>query len=393
LKITVPKETAPGERRVALFPTNVTQLRKLGHEVAIESGAGVPAGYPDEAYVAVGATVAATRTEALSGDLVLQVRGLGANPENGKADTGAIRKGQILIGLHEPLWRPEHAKELAGAGATVAALETLPRISRAQSMDVLSSMATISGYKAVLVAADSLPIMFPMLMTAAGTLQAARVFVLGAGVAGLQAIATARRLGAVVEGYDIRPAAAEQIRSLGAKAVELPLETADAEDKGGYAKQQGEAQQQRQQELLASVIAGSDVVITTAAIPGAPSPRLISRAMVDGMKPGTVIVDLAAERGGNCELTVADQRVDHHGVTILGPTDLASLVPRHASQMYGNNLTTLIKHWTKEGVVSLDFADEITNGVVVAHDGEVRNSRMREKLGLAPLQAPAVQEA
>jgi NAD(P) transhydrogenase subunit alpha len=244
--------------------------------------------------------------------------------------------------------------------------------------------------------------MFPMLMTAAGTLQAARVFVLGAGVAGLQAIATARRLGAIVEGYDIRPAAAEQIRSLGAKAVELPLETADSEDKGGYAKAQGEEQQRRQQELLAATIAAADVVITTAAIPGAPSPRLVSRAMVEGMRPGTVVIDLAAERGGNCELTVADQRIEHLGVTILGPTDLASRVPRHASQMYGNNLTTLIKHWSTPvkrdtpaaelGKIKLDFADPITDGVVVAHGGEIRNPRMREKLGQPPLPQPS-QEA
>jgi H+-translocating NAD(P) transhydrogenase subunit alpha len=383
LKIAVPKETFPGESRVALLPQNVTQLAKIGHQVAVESGAGAAAGVSDADYRAVGATIAATRAEAIGGaEIVLQVRGLGANPEAGRADLELYRKGQIVIGHQDPLWLPELVKEQAERGITVLALETVPRISRAQSMDVLSSMATIAGYKAVLLAAMKLPKMFPMLMTAAGTLAASRVFVLGAGVAGLQAIATARRLGAIVDGYDIRPAAAEQIKSLGAKVVELPLETADAEGAGGYAKEQGEDFQRRQRELLTEVFKERDVVITTAAIPGAKSPLLITRAMVEGMKAGSVIVDLAAERGGNCEVTEADREVTVNGVLVLGPTDLPSSVPRHASQMFGNNLTTLLKHLTKEGAVALDFDDEITRDTTVAHGGEVLHPRVRQKLGL-----------
>jgi NAD(P) transhydrogenase subunit alpha len=297
--------------------------------------------------------------------------------------------GQISIAQHDPLWRPELVRQLSEQHVRVLALETIPRISRAQSMDVLSSMATIAGYKAVLVAADTLPQMFPMLMTAAGTVSAARVFVLGAGVAGLQAIATARRLGAIVQGYDIREAAAEQIRSLGAKSIELPVVQEDAEDAGGYAKAQGEDFNRRQRELLSEVVRTSDVVITTAAIPGAPSPVLITADMVAGMKAGSVIVDLAAERGGNCELTEADQVVERGGVTVLGPTDLPSRVPRHASQMFSNNLTTLIKHLTHEGNIELDLSDEITRDVLVADDGEVLNQRMRDKLGLPPLATEA----
>ncbi|REJ86277.1 MAG: Re/Si-specific NAD(P)(+) transhydrogenase subunit alpha [Acidobacteria bacterium] len=386
MKIAVPLETYPGERRVALTPQSVKQLVAQSYEVLVQTGAGEGAGYSDAEFEQAGARCSSDRAELIgSGDVVLQVRGLGANPEAGQADLELFERGpaeQISIAQHDPLWRPELAQQLSQRQVRVLALETIPRISRAQSMDVLSSMATIAGYKAVLLAADRLPQMFPMLMTAAGTVSAARVFVIGAGVAGLQAIATARRLGAIVQGYDIRPAAAEQIRSLGAKSVELPVASEDAEDAGGYARAQGEEFNRRQRELLAEVIAASDVVITTAAIPGAPSPVLITAEMVAAMKPGSVIVDLAAERGGNCELTEADRDVSSGGVTVLGPTDLPSRVPRHASQMFSNNLTTLIKHLTHEGHLELDLADEITHDVLVADRGEVLHPRMRAKLGL-----------
>jgi NAD(P) transhydrogenase subunit alpha len=296
-----------------------------------------------------------------------------------------------LIGLHEPLWRPEALRDLAARRVTVLALETLPRITRAQSMDVLSSMATLAGYGAVILAAHRLTKIFPMLMTAAGTVAPTKVLVLGAGVAGLQAIATARRLGAVVMGYDIRPAAMEQIRSLGAKVVEIPQAApAAAEDRGGYAAEQDEAQQRRQREALATAVAECDVVITTAAVPGARSPLLVTRDMVEHMRPGSVIVDLAAERGGNCELTAADREVDHGGVLVLGPTDLPSRLARHASQMFGNNVTALLKHLTdKEGRLVLDASDEIARDVTVVGDGEIRHPRVREKLGLPQLASAA----
>ncbi|MEM6706258.1 MAG: Re/Si-specific NAD(P)(+) transhydrogenase subunit alpha [Acidobacteriota bacterium] len=383
MKIAVPKESAAGEQRVALVPSNVAQLVADSHEIQIEAGAGEAAGYSDIEYEEAGAASVVERTDLLSqADLIVQVRGLGANEDAGRADLEHLRAGQTVLGLQEPLWAPELTQEVAAKGVTVMALETIPRISRAQSMDVLSSMATLAGYKAVLLAAIRLPQMFPMMMTAAGTVRAARVFVLGAGVAGLQAIATARRLGAVVEGYDIRPAASEQIESLGAKAVQLPVESEGAEDAGGYATAQGEDFNRRQREFLTEVLADKDVVITTAAIPGRQSPLLLETSMVDGMKPGSVIVDLAAERGGNCELTQADQEVQHGGVLVLGPTDLPSSVSRHASQMFSNNVTTLLKHLCDEGSFQFDVSDEITRDVVVAKDGEILHPMMREKLGL-----------
>ncbi len=393
MRIAVPTESCPQERRVALTPQSVTQLIKIGHEVAVEQGAGTDAGFSDDSYAEAGAQIVADRAQLIAdAELVVQVRGYGADATHAKADLGLFKDGQICIGLQDPLWAPELTQELAQTGATVMALETIPRISRAQSMDVLSSMATNAGYKAVLIAAVELPQMFPMMMTAAGTVTAAKVLVMGAGVAGLQAIATARRLGAVVQGYDIRPAASEQIRSLGAKAVELQLDSAESEDAGGYAKAQGDDFNRRQQELLAQVVADSDVVITTAAIPGAKSPILVTTSMVEGMSPGSVIVDLAAERGGNCELTVADQRVDHGGVIILGPTDLPSQVARDGSSMFSNNITSLIKHLTEDGEITLDLDDEITRDTLVARSGEVLHPRMREKLNLEPLEPPAQPE-
>jgi NAD(P) transhydrogenase subunit alpha len=378
MKVAILKETFPGERRVALAPANVPHLQKLGLEVLVESGAGSEAGFLDAAYAQRGAQIAPDREAARAADILLMVRALGANPAAGRSDLEQFRPGQTVIATCDPLGAPQMVREAAGSGATVFGLEMIPRITRAQSMDVLSSMATIAGYKAVLLAAAELPKMFPMLMTAAGTLAAARVFVIGAGVAGLQAIATARRLGGIVQGYDVRPACREQVESLGGKFVELDLQTAEAEDKGGYAKALGEEFYQKQREGLARVAAESDVIITTAAIPGKPSPLLITAAAVAGMAPGSVIVDLAAERGGNCELTKADQRVIEHGVTIVGPTNLPSTTPLHASQMFGNNVTKFLGILVQDGQVNLNLEDEILRETLLTRDGQVVNPRVRE---------------
>jgi NAD(P) transhydrogenase subunit alpha len=385
MKIAVAKETYAGERRVALIPANVPQLTKLGVEVLVESSAGAAAGFADALYAEKGARVVADRGELFAADILLQVRSLGANQEAGRADLPRLRAGQIVIGMCDPLGEPECVRQMAQAGTSLFALEMLPRITRAQSMDVLSSMATIAGYRAVLLAAIELPKLFPLLMTAAGTLTPAKVFVIGAGVAGLQALGTARRLGAVVQAYDVRPAVREQVESLGARFVELQLETTSTEDRGGYAKELGEEFYSRQRELMTRVVAESDVVITTAAIPGKPSPRLITADAVRGMRPGSVIVDLAAERGGNCELTEADKRIVADGVTILGPTNLPAEVPHHASQMFSANVTNLLRHIIQEGAVRLDREDEIVRDTMVAHSGDVLAPRIRELLGLAPL--------
>jgi NAD(P) transhydrogenase subunit alpha len=381
MKVGVVKETYPGERRVALAPPNVAQLAKLGLEVLVEPGAGTAAGFLDEAYRQRGATLAADRAEVFAADLVLMVRALGANPQLGKNDVSQLRAGQVVIAMCDPLGEPQAVQDAAGRGATIFGLELIPRITRAQSMDVLSSMATIAGYRAVLLAAIELPKMFPLMMTAAGTLAAARIFVIGAGVAGLQAIATARRLGGIVQAYDVRPACREQVESLGGKFVALELQAGDAEDKGGYAKTMDEAFYQKQRELMARVAAESDVIITTASIPGKPSPRLITEAAVTGMAPGSVIVDLAAERGGNCELTRADERVIAHGVTILGPTNLPSETPQHASQMYANNVAKFVANLAPEGQVHLNLDDEIIRDTLLTRDGQVVHPRLRDLLG------------
>ncbi|HUS38357.1 MAG: Re/Si-specific NAD(P)(+) transhydrogenase subunit alpha [Pirellulales bacterium] len=388
MKVGIAKETYPGEGRVALVPAHVPLLTKAQLEVVVESGAGTSAGFTDDAYREKGAIVVDARSEVFTADLVAQVRCLGANQEAGRADLDQMCKGKILVGTCDPLGAPAAAQELAGQGVTLFALELIPRISRAQSMDVLSSMATIAGYRAVLLAAVALPKMFPMMMTAAGTLSAAKVLVIGAGVAGLQAIATARRLGGIVGAYDVRPAAREQIESLGAKCIELDLEATDTEGQGGYAKAMDEAFYSRQRELLAAVAAEMDVVITTAAIPGKQSPLLITADAVERMASGSVIVDLAAERGGNCELSQADQRCIEHGVTILGPTNLPGEVPYHASQMFSKNVTNLLLHLTKEGQIEIDMGDEITRETIATHQGEVINARMRQMLGLEPLPEP-----
>ena len=377
------QETYPGEHRVALVPSVLPSLKKGGMDVIIESRAGEQAGYPDSIYVEKGAKIATSRAQVFEeADCIVQVRLLGANVTEGRADLSGFRKGQMLIGMAEALSAPQSVQDLASREVTAFALELMPRITRAQSMDILSSMGTVAGYKAVLIAASSLPKMFPMLMTAAGTVTPAKVLIIGAGVAGLQAISVARRLGAAVEAYDIRPAVKEQILSLGAKFVELPLETGDAEDKGGYAKAQDETFYKKQRELLGQVIAASDVVISTAAVPGKKAPTLITADMVKGMAPGSVIVDLAAERGGNCELTKPGNTIVAHGVTIHGPENLSSTVPFHASQMYAKNVATFLLHLVKKGEVQLDMNDEITKETMMTRNGEVVQPRIREALGL-----------
>lgn len=376
MRIGVPTEQFPGEHRVALVPASMAPLKKAGFDVLVERGAGARAGFSDNAYEEKGAQIAASRAEVFGADVVLQVRA---------GDVALMRQGQVIVGMADPLGAPEAVREIAARGVTAFALELIPRITRAQSMDVLSSMATISGYKAVLLAANTLPRMFPLLTTAAGTVTPAHVFIVGVGVAGLQAIATARKLGAVVEAYDVRPAVKEQVQSVGAKFVELPLETGGAEDKGGYAKAQDEAFYQRQRDMMARVVAGNDVVITTAVVPGKKAPVLVTADMVRGMAPGSVIVDLAAERGGNCELTRPDEVVVEKGVTILGPTNLPSTVPYHASQMYAKNITTFLLHLVKDGAVTLDPSDEITRDTLIAQGGEVVNARVRQALGLPEL--------
>ncbi len=379
----VVKEQYPGERRVAVAPQSIAALAKCGTELIVERGAGLAAGFTDAEYEQRAARLG-TRKEVFAGaGILLAVRTAGADPEGSRADLRLLRAGQAIIGLGEPLAAPEPYRDLAAAYLTSFALELLPRITRAQSMDVLSSMATIAGYKATLLAADALPRMFPMLMTAAGTVAAARVLVIGAGVAGLQAIATARRLGAVVSGYDVRPAVKEQVESLGARFVTLGLETAAAQDQGGYAKAQSEDFYRRQRELMAEVIARHDVVITTAAVPGKRAPVLVTREMVAGMAPGSVIVDLAAERGGNCELTRPGETVVAREVTILGPLNLASSIPYHASQMYSRNITAFLCHLVKGGELSIDATDEITRETLVTHQGRITNGRVQQALGLA----------
>ncbi len=377
----VPRELFAGERRVAMSPASVPLLAKAGLSVVVESDAGTAAGFRDAEYAEKGAKVS-SRSDALAAEIVVQVRSAGAAGTAGDGDLAGFRTAQTIIGMCDPLGCPEGIAKIAERGVHLFALEMVPRITRAQSMDVLSSMATVAGYRAVLLAATSLPKMFPMLMTAAGTLSAAKVLVIGAGVAGLQAIATARRLGAVVQAYDVRAAVKEQIQSLGAKFVELPLESGGAEDKGGYAKALGEEFYRRQRELLGDVIATCDVVISTAAIPGQKSPLLVTRDAVERMAAGSVVVDLAAERGGNCEVTRADETVVHQGVTILGPTNLPSDVPHDASLMYARNVATLLAHIVNDGKVRLDADDEIIRETLVATGGEVVSPRIREKLGL-----------
>jgi len=381
----VPKEVFPNERCVALAPGLVPGLTKKGLTVLVEKGAGREAGFADEEYIEKGARIVDGRDELFSqADVILTVHGPGRHSEAGSADLERLSAGKTVIGFLDPLGPPQGAKELAERGVTAFSMELMPRITRAQPMDALSSFATVAGYKAVLLAADALPKMFPMMMTAAGTITPARVFVVGAGVAGLQAIATARRLGAVVQAYDVRPAVKEQVESLGATFIELELETKEAEDKGGYAKEMDEEFYRKQREMMTEVVAGSDVVITTASIPGKRAPVLITAEMVKAMPLGSVIVDLAAERGGNCALTRPGETVVEHGVTIRGPVNLPAMIPYHASQMYGKNISNFLLHLVKDGEIEIDSADEITSGTLVTYKGEIVHPRVRALLGLSP---------
>lgn len=383
MTIGIPSETFPGERRVAMTPMDIPRLLKTGADVLVQAGAGESAGFPDSEYAERGARMAQSRHEVFQGaDIVLQVRCLGANPENGPADLDMVREGQIVIGHGDPLSAPEAARAYAAKGAAHFSMELVPRITRAQAVDVLSSQATVAGYKAVLIAAEQHPRMFPMLNTAAGTLAAAHVLVVGAGVAGLQAIATARRLGAIVSAYDVRPAVKEQVHSLGAKFVELELEAGQAEGESGYAREMGEEFYAKQRELMGRVVAASDAVITTAAVPGQKAPVLVTAEMVGAMRRGSVIVDLAAERGGNCELTVPGQTVESGGVTVIGPLNLPSTAPHDASQMYARNLSTFLALFVKQGQADLDVEDEVVQDTLVTRGGEVVHPRVRELLGL-----------
>lgn len=404
--IGVPRELVPNERRVAIVPAGAAALAKLPEvEVRIESGAGTQAGFPDEEYESRGATIVRDRRVIFEqADVICHVWCPCAKP-GAESDETHLRAGLTVIGQCDPLGDRERIERFASTGASSFAVELMPRITRAQSMDVLSSQATIAGYKAVVLAANHLPKMFPMMMTAAGTIAAAKVLVIGAGVAGLQAIATARRMGAVVSAYDVRPVVKEQVQSLGGRFLELDLETAAAEGEGGYAKAMDEAFYAKQREMLGKAVADSDVVITTAAIPGKKSPVLVTREMVERMRPGSVIVDLAAERGGNCELTQADETVHHalsrpessdsdegetpipdaprsqSTVTILGPTNLPATVPFHASQMYSRNIEAFLRHLLRDGRWELDQialeADEIVTGTLLTHGGVIVNPRLR----------------
>ena len=378
--IGVPVETYPAERRVALVPSVVADLARAGLEVLIQEGAGEKAGFPDDAYQKVKARLVPDRTQLFSSaDIILQVNPSDAHPGGGDG-LELLRQGQIVLGLLNPFGAPETAQKLAQRGVTAFALELLPRISRAQSMDALTSMATIAGYKAVLVAAGELNKMYPLMMTAAGTIRPARVFVIGAGVAGLQAIATAHRLGAIVQAYDVRPAVKEQVESLGAKFLELELKTEGSEGSGGYAQAMDEEFYRRQREMMTRVVAESDVVITTAAVAGRKAPMLITEEAVQGMHSGSVILDLAAEGGGNCELTRPGEKVEYDGVIILGPTDLPSTVAHHASQMYARNVTAFLHNLVKEGQLDLNLEDEIIRDTLLVHQGEVVNPQVRELL-------------
>ena len=385
----VPKESYPGERRIALVPVVVPNLAKAGLEVIVESGAGVEAGYTDSAYIEKGAKIVPDRAAVFSqADIVVQVLCYGSNDVTGKADLPLMRRGQALIGFLRPFGSQEVVEQIAKAGVSSYSIEFMPRTTRAQSMDALSSMATCCGYKAVLLAAETSPRIFPMMTTAAGTVTPARVFVIGAGVAGLQAISTARRLGAVASAYDMRPAAKEQVQSLGGRFVELPIEAKDAQDARGYGTAQEETFYARQRELLTKVVGESDIAITAAVIPGKKSPVLITADMVKGMAPGSVIVDLAAERGGNCELTQTGKVVVVQGVTIIGTINLASTVPYHASQMYARNVTNYLLYMVKDGKLQQNMQDEIIRETMITNAGEVVNARVRDFFKMTAL-APA----
>lgn len=373
MKIAVSRESDEGESRVAAIPDSVKKLVGAGNDVVVESGAGVSAGFPDSQYTEAGATIAPDAATAFQGaDVIVRVR------KPNEQEVQQIPEGAVLISHLEPLTDPETIQKLASRRVTAFAMESIPRISRAQSMDALSSQATVSGYKAVLIGASESGRFLPMLTTAAGTVPPAKVFVIGAGVAGLQAIATARRLGAQVSAFDTRPAVKEQVKSLGAKFIEIDLGVDDAETAGGYAKELSEEDKKRQAELMGKTVAISDIVITTAAVPGKPAPKLIPDSVVQQMSPGSVIVDLAAETGGNCELTEKGQIVEKHGVKIVGLLNLPASMPLHASQLYAKNVSNLLELLTNETNVKIDFADEVVRGTCVTHEGKT-----------GPFEAPA----
>ncbi len=378
----IPREERAGETRVALSPTALPQLTKAGFDIVIESGAGDAAGYPDSTFAERGARIG-SRDDVFAADIVVQVNVMGADAAS--ADLARLREGLIVVGAVAPFARPKLVKAVADTGAVLYALEMVPRTTRAQSMDILSSQAAVAGYKAVLMAANELPKMFPLLTTAAGTIAPAKVFIVGAGVAGLGAIATARRLGALVEAYDVRPAAREEVQSLGARFVELPLETDQKEGSGGYATQLSDEAIKKQQELMAKTVAASDVIITTAQVQGTTAPQIITTEMIKGMGAGSVIVDLAAEQGGNCEPTVAGETVDIDGVMVIGVVNLPGEIPVHASQLFGKNVANFLGLMVVDGAIDLDVDDDVIQQSVVTRGGDVVNNRVREALSLVPL--------
>ncbi|MBR8832868.1 MAG: Re/Si-specific NAD(P)(+) transhydrogenase subunit alpha [Stigonema ocellatum SAG 48.90 = DSM 106950] len=379
MRIAVPKEVEVSERRVALIPDTVARLVKQGLEVWIERNAGERAFFTDAAYEAVGAKIVADPATLWGeADILLKVSPP-QEREDGRSEIDLLREGAVLIGFLNPLGNPSVAQRLAERKVTAMSMEMIPRTTRAQSMDALSSQASIAGYKAVLIGAAALPKYFPMLTTAAGTIPPAKVFIMGAGVAGLQAIATARRLGAMVEAFDIRPAVKEEVQSLGAKFVEVKLEE-ETTAAGGYAKEISEASKQRTQEVVAEHVKNADLVITTALVPGKKAPVLVPEEMVAQMKIGSVIVDLAAEQGGNCACTDPGKDIVWNGITIIGPLNLPSSMPIHASQLYSKNVTSLMQLLLKEKALQLDFADDIISGACITHAGEIRNSRVRDAL-------------
>ena len=382
MKVAVIKERFPGEHRVALVPTVVGALVKSDHDVLVESDAGLAAGFSDTDYEQAGGTIV-SRDDAFEADCILTIRACGAAGETWESDRKRMSKKSVIIGMVDPLGDVQACLEDAKTGATIYALELVPRITRAQSMDVLSSQANIAGYEAVLLGATALKKILPMMTTAAGTIRPAKALILGAGVAGLQAIATAKRLGAQVLAYDVRPAVKEQVESLGAKFVELDLETQSSETKGGYAKAMTDEFYKKQQELLGKVISECDLVVTTALIPGKPAPLLITKAMVEGMEPGSVIVDLAAERGGNCEMTTPGETTCFNGITILGPTNLPAEVATHTSQLYSKNIVTFLNHLISCGFPQETSDDEICQETLVAQNGQIVHSRVRDLAGLS----------
>jgi NAD(P) transhydrogenase subunit alpha len=392
--IGVPREVASGERRVALVPEVVAQLTRAGHRVIVERDAGLRAGFTDDAYRAAGCDLVDRPADIYSAaQMILKVQRPARDDSSGEAELDMMKAGTILIGLLQPSGDPALFQQLAERGITACSMELVPRTTRAQMMDALSSQSTVAGYKAVLLAANSLQKFFPMLMTAAGTVRPARVLVIGAGVAGLQAIATARRIGAVVEAFDTRPVVKEQVQSLGATFVELDVHLEDAQDAGGYARELSERHIKREQELIHSRAKQADVIITTALVPGKPAPMLVSAETVRAMRPGSVIVDLAGEQGGNCELTVPGETVVRHDVTIISPLHISSDLAYHASQMYAKNVAALVVLLAPKGELVLNFSDDIIDAVVVTANGDVRHEPTRRRLHLPPLKQSTVESA